>query len=582
MSNLGFIPLSFGYATALPVDDRLREFYRWLASQVFDEDCELCAPASEAKLTIPFVVGEGREGQIFTKITQYADSWDANVDLFLVDVMVHPDSVLGSNHECVIAGAIQQILVRDQKCLRKCVMLARNLLSPPDPALKVLATHINDGSMIIIDHAGNQVPGSAAAISPSKQLFQLHHAEACGPALTRFKHKLIKRHGHFRRRGPGREFCFRTAYDGSFCAEEIYMLLKGKVKERFVEQLPSLILYDDEPLGWVFSPVSRLAANLGVACVPVGEFLSEGSSQIVKSTSPPLIVVSMVDTFSTLGGYLENLRPKMDTPKPHIVSVLSTTGQAEELGTVKKTAGGEEYLVDYLIKVDRPRWDKVEDCPMHRLSQPLYENYGEEYYELTTYDIYAMADPDGWGPEPDAERPAHRKSSLPMVPRFHDLISENGAWLAGKVNFLIRREYDRPVLILCPKEPGSHALADYLSLIYGFTVVGIPKDGFINRLLEDSSNVDSLLDEHDGNGDVWLRQLRTAESMQAVVLLEEYVVSGGTARRLLKLANKLNLDAKCHVSVVDFDPNGLRSRGVPSHSLYSLQLDLPGQLTETD
>lgn len=582
MRRLRIIPLSFGYATAQPVDTKVREFYRWLASQVFREECELIGLDSDTKLTVPFAAGDESEGQVFAKITQLADSWDATTDLFLVDIMVHPSSVLGSNHECVIASAIQHILVREPHRLNKCVMLTKNLSSPPDPALKVLSAHIESGSVVIVDHAGNQQRGPNTPDSPSEQMFQLHHIEARGPALPRLRHKLIKRHGHFKRRNPGQEFCFRTVYDGSFCSSEIYELLKAKVTERFGKKPPSLILFDDEPLGWLFSPVSRLAARLDVDCIPIREFLSDDSSQTVEIHSPPLIVVSMMDTFSTLGRYLEKLTSSLAAHKPHIVSILSTTGEAEESGSVTKNSGGNAYLIDYLLKVTRPRWDNERDCPMHKLGQPVYTDYGEEYYELTAYDLYTMVESAGWAPEPDAERPAHRESSLRIVPKFHDLISENGAWLAGKVKSLIYRKYDRPVLILCPEEDGSHALADYLSLIFGFTVVGIPKDGFINRLHQDSSNIDFLLDEYDSNGDLWLRQLRTAEPTQAVALLEEYVVSGGTARKLFSLATRLNLDPKCHVSVIDFDPQGKRSRGVLSYSLYSLQLSLLGPSKESD
>ena len=168
------------------------------------------------------------------------------------------------------------------------------------------------------------------------------------------------------------------------------------------------------------------------------------------------------------------------------------------------------------------------------------------------------------------------------VPDFHRMIAKNGAWLAQKVHRLIldvaQDLRSEQLLVLCPDEPGSLALADYLSVITGLTVNPVPKQSFINRLKDDCSNVHDLLKEHEAQGSLWLKQLRTASAGQATVILEEYAVSGGTARKLVRLLGVLNLRSVCHIAIVDFGSTGRSNRGVTSRSLYSLQI-APIELT---
>ena len=152
------------------------------------------------------------------------------------------------------------------------------------------------------------------------------------------------------------------------------------------------------------------------------------------------------------------------------------------------------------------------------------------------------------------------------------MFKENGAWLAQKVSRRLLSIEDRsfparPFVLLCPNEDGARVLSTYLQALHeGYSVIRVPEEDL--KEFRDSKNFDHLLNALETRRPSWYVQLTEASHTAAMVIVEEFCVSGGTRSAFLRLLTAIGRTAWAHVAIVDFCPSVSKESKAKSVSLY--------------
>ena len=193
----------------------------------------------------------------------------------------------------------------------------------------------------------------------------------------------------------------------------------------------------------------------------------------------------------------------------------------------------------------------------------------EEQKQLTPFALWRMVR--DVAVEPEEPVPSVR-ASLGFLPSFRTLIEHNGPLLAAKLSRLLGTQRDAPVdiLVVCPRELGALALAKPLEEVLGFDVIGIPREVIDDPLLAESEKFKKDLVEKYADA-IWYKQLVSWREGYGdeVLLMDEFVSTGGTLDRMRTVLEHLGLKARTAMTVVNFGTRPVKNLHV--HSLYDIQ-----------
>ncbi|MBI5674422.1 MAG: hypothetical protein HZC48_01175 [Nitrospirae bacterium] len=564
MKKLGLIPFNFGAAISERLSNDLVQFYKWLAGVVMQEDCELYLPSDgshDITLALNLYEYEEEVSVTFQKIFERFQVWDSNVDVAVFDKTLSADSVVSGPVDVQIAAAIDALIYKAEKPTLY-ILLVPEL--PPEGEMihRMLEKRIAEGKVVFIDNDGNYLAEKSLSIDLGQ--YKIKKADVSNNSLDLLQIKMIRRLGHFKKENQIGKHCVRYFYDGTHCEKELVTLILEYIDKEYQTQVP-LILYYKQFSDWLKNPAIAVAQKIGAECININDFLGNTAKIQCNYSVAPLILFPLIDTGNTCELILNEWKKK-GFPKPNVLTVLTTRGVGHN-SLFQANGAYDEHKIRYFLQIERQTY--IDKCPMCQLEIPGSKFDHEDYAMLTTYDIWEMADKAGWAEEKDV--PAYR-TGLGLIPDFEKMILQNGAWLARKITERLishSKNYPaQPLLLVCPDEKGANALADYLGVIKGMSIIHIPK-GVINSSKSDD-DIAGLLKKCEQ--DTWCMQLSSASKLQPVVIVEEFCASGKTRRILSKILRHKGLEVLCHFAVFNFDQTN-DPTDIDSYVLYELNMN---------
>lgn len=569
------MPFRFGAAAPEPLPDKMMEFYRWLAETITGESSRLFEHGSykiENTIALNFDEFSKNHHIILDKFVERVLSWEGKVNVAIVDIANPPGNFTPGRIEINLAHAIGFIF-DSQEIIKPNLFILLLSELPPEGIidLALLEKHIAGGKVVIIDNQGELLGNQVYLDNFDYDQYKMQLINARQKPLELLRLKMIRRLGHFKRdfKNPNSD-CIRYYYDGTDCERELIQLIKDHIINKYHDKIP-LLLYYRETTEWLSRPVMALAETIGAICAHVDEFLAAPEKYYYDKKINPLIIFPLIDTGKTIESILSRWNQRQELTSPYILSILSSTGSSEIDGYIKLTVNGSEHVISYLLLVDRTKYSQ-KICPMCKLGIPLSKPDKENYLMFTTYDMWEMADQAGWKPE--TEVPESRKG-LNLVPRFPEMIHKNGAWIARNIRNRLAHGIEgfpaMPMLIVCPDERGAKALVGHLEVFQWITIVRVPKEA-INSCYEEDIEWVEL--EKQWKNKEWFFQLANASKNLPVVIVEEFILTGGTRAALRRIVERLKLNVTGHFSLVDFNPVKSASYDKPCYSLYDVQITL--------
>jgi hypothetical protein len=289
-----------------------------------------------------------------------------------------------------------------------------------------------------------------------------------------------------------------------------------------------------------------------------------------------LLVLPLVDTGYTARSLIEKIQTLNPTAQIVILAVLSTRGEGDRHGVIPPSSNTGGRAIHYLQQVSRSTYSASE-CPFCQAGIPRSDpRQPDPFDRLSAHAFWTLAEDVDFEEERDV--PKYR-GSVGQVPRLRALESRNGAFLAFKIEKLLRSTGNWPAdpVVLCPLEDGTAAISDYLETVLNMTVIRVPKTVFNGHPEPAATVMDGA------SADRWLIQVKSLAEYRDrirerhpvfgplkanVIVFDEINVTGATRRNLAKFAAAQDLDVLCCISVIDFagdDPSAL--------SLYDVRLE---------
>lgn len=588
MRKIGLIPYDFGAAASSAITKGAMQFYQWIADTITGDKCEIFSKHSAVSIAVNQTESLTIPGAAYNKFLKRLESWaEVKIDVGIVDIDVL-DSLIPGPTEFQIAQAIIYCLsgAKQANYPDSFIFLMRQLPPHTESIYRILEPFITEGNVIVIDKSGKYISSNNIEFKLDKNQYKGKRSKARENPLEMLNKKMIRRPGHFMRRPENEEntSCIRFSYDGSECEDELANLIHSFVINEY-QKPPSHILYYREFSSWLKQPVIASAKKVDAEFMHIRDFLDVVESFDSNELIPPLLVFPLVDTGKTIERLLHKWEKAChgDLPSPKILIIMIGDRALEKVvtqGEIVIETPTKQYPASYFMEVGRGAILQT-NCPQCKLGIPYTDLKQEEFAEITTFDMWDLADTAGWIEEDNIPE---NRSGLAKVPNIPQLVEKNGAWLAYKFRELIIKYYNienfiaKPILIVCPDEDGATALAKYIQVIQGFTIVTIPKQ-VINKCCDENADFDMLV--KDWGNEEWFRQLNSASNFQPIMILEEFIVTGGTRTALYGLLTFLEKEVLCHFSLVDFSykVNSLKDTLLPSCSLYKVKTTKENYIT---
>lgn len=578
MKNIGIVPIKIGSGRIdqlLPV--RIA-FYSWFASIFLPINGKYEVVNSRKLHTVPINLTDedAKEFTAYSKVKARLEEWSNKADICIIDVETPFGEILPGKIDYQIMQAIDAFLNFQSKEKPKLLILICQHLPPDDEALRksILNKHITDGRMAIIDETGDYITSFKTGPSFDKKQFNLRLINARDRYEDLLERKMIRRLGHFHRVSDYHDpYCVRYFYDGKDCENEISELIVQYITEQFKNDDAPLILYHCEISDWLIKPICVAARSINSDCFHIDDYLKNYNNHKSLKDKVPLIIVPLVDTTETLRQLVIKWEQICAT-EPMLLSILCTEGDLDRNGSRVIEIDGGKHILHYFMKVERTKY--IDNCPLCKLRIPKSSLDHEDYLMITSYDMWDIADKAGWIPEPKQEIPGHRGKGLKWVPKFVELIHQNGSWVARKVVDRISFETGidpstKLITIVCKDETPVNALANYLEVIQGVTVISIPKK-VMKEVSAKKADIQNIVKKHRKKEELWCMQLESLSPRQPMIIIEEYSVTGGTKLCLADIIMEYGYKPICHFTLMDFHMNLENIRKIPSYSLYELQL----------
>jgi len=430
----------------------------------------------------------------------------------------------------------------------------------------------------LISDDGRTLPPKKWPHTITPEQYRLRLVSARGKPSELLRRKMIRRLGHFRRNNGGRhDHCVRFFYDGSLCEEEIADLFLSYLDSNYDKPLRPQILFHGPWSPWLERAVIAVGTQCNLQPINLAEtgFKKIPRQRIMRGTPPPLIILDMVDTGETVTKILNLLNKVKLKQRPKVLTVLTTRPTDRNNRIREIEFAHKRFPISYLLDVKQVQYD-LGKCPMCKLHLPFSSEASStsEPFMLSSYDMWGMAFEAGIKEEEDV--PKHRQA-LPLVPKYPEIIENNGAWLASKIR---ERLHSRPegfpadAIVVCPDERGSRFLTDYLRLVLGISTIRIPRN-VIDACAKGRESVEANI----GNwtSEPWYIELDSSTKAE-IIVMDEFNVSGGTLTGIRHLLTYFDITVKCYFPLNDLNPNWSRQCGIVTYTLYRWQASTSGRL----
>jgi len=279
----------------------------------------------------------------------------------------------------------------------------------------------------------------------------------------------------------------------------------------------------------------------------------------------------MVDTGSTIKKIQTEMRRLNPNSSPEYVTVLSTAGDKPYSGRREVADDAQPVNVRYFLRVDRSRLKRSEEPSCVRKHGGSSFDINSEPLKLTSYAFWQMVSEAGFKTEADVPK---WRGSLGLVPRFPEILRSNGPLLAFKLNKLLRDEnVESPVdiVLICPEQAGAIEVTECVRAMFkSYSVVRIPEEVYQDSTLDGApAAVKNWLLQHHGETEWWKRlQSATQGKSTRAVLVDEFLATGRTLKRLEQLCDAAGLAVHKEVTLVNFTTSNNRS--IKALSLYDI------------
>lgn len=548
------LPIRLGQKAAEPVNEDFRSLYASVAG-AFSREGD--ASVESSITTIPI----SRESDL----TDLAPSIRARIaqagpNVIIIDLANSARQVLPPYS--IVNGIVQicQAGSEPTPLQYQLIFLVVSRLWSEDPPMAILGPLIETGRASIITDGGEVTGNRPSSFNPSAYATALQRARKT--PLWLLKHKLVRRHGHFKRhRSGGHDHCVKYFFDGSHCKTEIAQLL---VRELTAHAQHTQVLANATDSIWLLEPVEAAAIKMNLAFAIVNADVPDSSSEVVVADNP-VLVVPLCDTGESLRKIIRLLILLNPDCQPRVIAVMSTEGQTIEQGRRVIEVDGKQHVVSYLLKVDQPRFLRG-TCRQCRIDIPetlLFNDADTTHY--APHAMWSMILEAGLKAEDDVP---DSRPSLGLVPNFPQIIANNGPDLACRMHELLTRmvgNLPRDPIIVCPDERGAKALATALTSLFKYTVIHVPRSAIRNGFaaINDTGNATT-------DWMIQLTSLRARGDNTELIVFDEFNASGGTREGLKRLADLFELGVRCYFSLFDFNPDHKAHLDTEVHSLYSI------------
>lgn len=572
----GVIPFRFGRAAAQPVELKVGQLYETVA---LGSESDISTSA-ELLITVPLTYEMMSDGVLFHRIaSEYATSWIDSVDVVIVDLANPDDQILPNHH---VVGGLAQLVRRYSKTSedrpRRFILLLPTMLPMSDATLQPLIEYIDSGNVALLSRNGDRLVAPRFGTLVSQDDFVRAVRDVRGSSLDIVRSKLIRFPGHFRRHiDTPHSHCTNYFFDGRLCQEELVDLIDAFVSDEH-RRLPAFqLFYHSTMSSWFESVVNAFAKRSGIT-IPN---LEEGSEAIsFLQTDDVLIIVPLIDTGTTVERITKAILQHRSTARVKILSMLATNRYRGEGQSFSLNIESHETVVHFLLRVAQSRFER-DQCPLCASGVPVSDPRAPDPYEkLSTHTFWTLAMNFGFVTEQNV--PEAYRDSVGYVPNFKNVDVLDGPFLAYKINAVLHsggRELPANPIVICPQEDGASAIASWLEIVYGMTVIRIPKDGLHESLRGQGAaaagHSSPLASESQWQVQMnSLRRLKSQANPQSilgvpnysVIIFDDLNVTGKTQGNFIAFAERFGLEVLCCLSIINM------SKAAPAHSKPVLSL----------
>ena len=562
MKRLGLLPVHLGVATSTLLTREVCDFYIWLATLLENTRWDFSQTETRLALALDNAAIEQNAPAILDLFTERLLSRVKTSELIVADLATRQNGMLRGGILIHLARAIQTAL-KEVAGARIVVILPE--LPPIEDLFRVALNSYTENCRVVLVGANGDAVGAPPSFKP-KNFFN-HFARLSEDPLARFKSKLVRRLGHYKiRLDRQHRYCRRFFYDGGYCTSELVLLFGQHIRRLYSSAIPGPVLWEPPVSRWLEDALIVFDNEGQYEQLDVSTFASESVPQYTGNL--PLLIVPAVYS----GRSLEQLLVRIARRHPGLtVNVLAILSSLDDHRSRSSTfeAAGRSWPFSHLVKVEQEEFG-LGKCEMCKLAIPESKPArAERFAMLTSYDFWQLVKKSGWKMEEDV--PSHRES-LGMVPRFPELIDDNGPWLASKFMLVLESHFGTPPLdlvIICPDEKGSRSFTDFLQHVFNVTVVRVPRP-VLKSFGKDKRQRPQWRKRYQRAKPDWYVQMSSIRR-GAIILLDEFNASGGTRRQLSALVRAFDLDVGCYFSITDWDPSRSAMAEVPTLALYGFE-----------
>jgi hypothetical protein len=562
-TKVGIVALRIGDSVDVALAERYRQFYEHTATLVVGSStCRLIEDGPLRTTAVP--QNSVRNNQAIYEYTVGAATKVASTADYLIIDLASPVS-----ENFPVTAIIQGIVVAlseiwwkpDQPKLA--ILLVNQPLSGSDFAYKIIQPHLDRREIAVVDRRG-VLHGRIPNLTFDAKKYESAFLEIQDNPLILMQRRLIRRIGHFRRPPRDGVGSNKFYFDGTQCTNEIAHLLG-----RLDGWSSSTQLFVYAPISpWLAEAAVAFGVKRGISSYDLKHWMvrSKAAPEIPVSANPN-VLVPMVDTGRTLKRIDSCLKRQRPDCQPTYVSVLSTSGDLETGGRRSIESKPTQIDVQYLLRVKQVSFGKGAEplcCRDH-----IGSDRDDELRRLTSYEFWEMVEEVGLKNEQDVPT---TRPSLGYVPRFPEILQNNGPLLAAKMKRLLS-PLPIDAILICADEVGAIELTRCIRSITTCTMVRLPRSTIDKIPLKgEPSNLKAMLERKFAQTE-WYKRLMSANGQVSprAILIDEFRSGGHTLTRLSRLCASLGVPVDRSVVLADFGI-GVLPDGSEVDSLYQLPL----------
>jgi hypoxanthine phosphoribosyltransferase len=378
--------------------------------------------------------------------------------------------------------------------------------------------------------------------------------------LDEVRKKLLRIPGWYRRDyGEGVAYS-RDFYDGRHCIAEIRTLILQYLARGSTDILieyPSDTAWLHEAIG---SVQNAAPGPLCGAADDADNLISAEYSRLTRAVNV-LVVTPVVDSGATIRPLLNRIAANPNVDRVRALAVCSTHGRLPTWGSYSIDY---DHRVDYFLRVEQEvvNYDD-EACQVRTHGVPELAMPGKGH-SFSSYEFWDLVSASGTKIEDNV--PTYRPS-VGIIPDIPKILRDFGPWVADRMMNLIVHEKQATVdelLLLAPDESGAQSLVEAIQDVFDVTVVLVPREPWLT-----SDDYSKLQDAEMTKELGWVSKLRSTHGAR-VVVCDEFTRTGGTLRRLGRVAHALGVSVTFGVVVVDMRETPRIHDGLNIRGLYYL------------